>query len=84
MNVIMNYRNDIDLIKGISILAVILFHLSIIKTGYLGVDAFLVINGFLIIPPLLANMKSGGFSYIGFLRIVTIYPRQEQSGMPIE
>lgn len=64
----MNYRNDIDLIKGISILAVILFHLGIVKTGYLGVDAFLVINGFLIIPPVLANMKSGRFSYVGFLK----------------
>lgn len=56
------YRFDIDLLKGLAILAVVFYHAGFLTTGYLGVDAFFVINGFLIIPPLLAKkmMTWGG------------------------
>ena len=37
------YRIDIDILKGIAIVAVVLFHLGIVKSGFLGVDVFLVI-----------------------------------------
>ena len=37
----------IDEIKGLSIIAVIVFHLGLFKYGYLGVDVFLVVAGFL-------------------------------------
>ena len=47
---ISSYRHDIDAIKGISIIAVVLFHMGLLKSGYLGVDVFFVINGFLVIP----------------------------------
>ncbi len=72
----MQYRNDLDLIKGIAIIGVILFHLGIVKTGYLGVDAFLVINGFLIIPALLRKIEQDNFSYIKFLkkRVLRLWP----------
>lgn len=38
------YRQDIDALKGIAIIAVVLFHLGFLKSGYLGVDLFFVIN----------------------------------------
>ena len=40
------YRKDLDLLKGFAILAVVLFHMHISDSGYLGVDVFFVINGF--------------------------------------
>ena len=35
-----------DVLKGIAIIAVVLYHLGVCKYGYLGVDAFLVIAGY--------------------------------------
>lgn len=61
-------RIDLDCWKGIAIIAVLLYHLSIVKTGYLGVDLFLVINGFLIIPSVMKQIQEGTFSYVTFLR----------------
>lgn len=76
MNMIDNYRYDLDVIKGIAILAVVLFHLGIIKSGYLGVDVFLVVNGFLIVPSVCKNIVIGKFSYLQFLekRILRLWP----------
>ena len=46
----MKYRPDIDGLRAISVIAVILFHsgLSIFKGGFIGVDIFFVISGYLI------------------------------------
>jgi peptidoglycan/LPS O-acetylase OafA/YrhL len=38
----MNYRHDIDLLKGLAIMAVVLYHAGWCKSGYLGVDVFFV------------------------------------------
>lgn len=70
------YRSDIDLLKGFAILAVVFYHMGISHSGYLGVDAFLVINGFLIMPKVVRDISNGNFSYFPFLekRIMRLLP----------
>ena len=70
------YRSDLDALKGIAIIAVVLFHLGLLKSGYLGVDAFFVINGFLVIPSIIKKIEDKEFSYFDFLkkRIVRLLP----------
>lgn len=58
-----DYRVDLDILKGISIIAVVLYHIGLLPYGYLGVDTFLVINGFFIIPSLFYNIIKDNFSY---------------------
>lgn len=72
----MAYRKDLDALKGIAIIAVVLFHMGLLKSGYLGVDSFFVINGFLIIPSLCRRIESKEFSYFIFLerRIIRLLP----------
>lgn len=45
----MNFRHDIQILRGVAVLFVVLFHLGVssIKSGFLGVDVFFVISGFL-------------------------------------
>jgi peptidoglycan/LPS O-acetylase OafA/YrhL len=45
----MTYRKDIQILRGVSVLLVVLFHLEIggFKSGFLGVDVFFVISGYL-------------------------------------
>ena len=61
------YRNDLDLLKGFAIVAVVLYHMGISPSGYLGVDAFFVINGFLIMPKVIREVSVGQFYYFSFL-----------------
>ncbi len=70
------YREDLDILKGIAIIAVVLYHVGITPSGYLGVDAFLVINGFLIIPGVVNKVGDGNFNYWWFLerRVVRLLP----------
>ena len=44
------YRKDLDSIKGLAIIAVVFYHMGLLSSGYLGVDAFFVINGFFVLP----------------------------------
>lgn len=45
----MTYRKDIQILRGLSVLAVLLFHMQVkgLHNGFLGVDIFFVISGFL-------------------------------------
>lgn len=61
-------RNDIQIYRGISVLAVILYHLSPVSFpgGYLGVDIFFVISGFVISNLIFSEIDAQKFSFINF------------------
>ena len=74
----LSYRPDIDGLRAIAVIPVILFHLgfSWMSGGYLGVDVFFVISGFLITYILTYEMEVGKFSFKSFLsrRVKRILP----------
>jgi peptidoglycan/LPS O-acetylase OafA/YrhL len=72
----MEYRNDIDGLRAIAVTFVILFHLGYLTNGYLGVDIFFVISGFLITSIIYTSAKKNEFSILKFYerRIRRIIP----------
>lgn len=62
------HRKDIDGLRAIAVLGVILHHagVSAITAGYAGVDIFFVISGFLIGGIILRDKEAGRFSYRTF------------------
>jgi peptidoglycan/LPS O-acetylase OafA/YrhL len=62
------YRPDIDGLRAVAVLAVLLFHLEvdILSGGFVGVDVFFVISGYLITRQILADLERGRFSLTGF------------------
>lgn len=60
------YRPDIDGLRGVAILLVILHHVGLLPFGYLGVDVFFVISGYVITQDILARQASGTFNLGGF------------------
>lgn len=62
-----NYRYDLDLLKGLAIIAVVLYHAGWCKSGYLGVDLFFVLNGYLVVPQVMGQINEGRFNYWAFL-----------------
>lgn len=64
----MKYKSHIDGLRAIAVLPVILFHagFSFFSGGYVGVDIFFVISGYLITTLLLGDLETGRFSVINF------------------
>lgn len=64
----MQYRREIDGLRGIAVLSVILFHagFSIFSGGFVGVDVFFVISGYLITSIMIGELRSGTFSFLSF------------------
>jgi peptidoglycan/LPS O-acetylase OafA/YrhL len=62
------YRPEIDGLRAIAVLPVILFHagLSVFSGGFLGVDVFFVISGYLITLILCTELETGHFSILNF------------------
>lgn len=62
------YRPDIDGLRAIAILAVFIYHVwpQVLPQGYLGVDVFFVISGYLITSIILREHNSQRFSFISF------------------
>ena len=56
-----------DVLKGIAIIAVVLYHAGWCKSGYLGVDVFLVLNGYFVVPQVIRQIEDGHFNYFSFL-----------------
>ncbi len=74
----MRYRNDIDGLRAVAVVPIVLYHAGVsqISGGFIGVDVFFVISGFLITSIMLADIEAGRFSVVGFWgrRIVRIFP----------
>lgn len=78
MSKVISYRADIDGLRAIAVLLVILFHADFtwIKGGFVGVDVFFVISGYLITRSINKEMQRGNFSFASFYlrRIRRIIP----------
>ena len=72
------YRSDIDGLRAIAVLSVVGFHAfpGKILGGFVGVDVFFVISGFLISTIIFCNLENDTFSYTEFYarRIRRIFP----------
>ncbi|GAA5483640.1 acyltransferase family protein [Haloferula sargassicola] len=71
------YRSDIDGLRAIAVLGVLLFHAGFgCPGGYTGVDIFFVISGFLITSHILRDLDKGSFSLVLFWekRMRRIFP----------
>jgi len=62
------YREDIDWLRAIAVLSVVAFHFEMpaIHGGFVGVDIFFVISGYLITGIIQAEVKQGTFSFARF------------------
>ena len=64
----MNFRYDINGLRAFAVLAVVLFHFSVpgFSAGFLGVDVFFVISGYLMTAIVLRNIDQSQFSLIEY------------------
>jgi peptidoglycan/LPS O-acetylase OafA/YrhL len=62
------YRSDIDGLRAVSVLSVLMFHMDFefAKGGFVGVDVFFVISGYLISGRIYQELASGSFRFIDF------------------
>jgi len=73
-----SYRKDIDGLRAIAVLSVVLFHAfpAIVRGGFIGVDVFFVISGFLISSIIIHQIADNRFRWSTFYikRINRIFP----------
>ncbi len=74
----MLYRADIDGLRAVAIFLVLFYHLdlSLFKNGFIGVDIFFVISGYLITHSIIREIEVNKFSIISFYhkRFRRIFP----------
>ena len=65
------YRPDIDGLRAVAILSVVLYHAHVpfVTGGFTGVDIFFVISGYLIGGHIFSDLSAGTFSYLQFYRL---------------
>ncbi len=73
------FRTDIQGLRAIAVLAVVLYHAGVpfLAGGYVGVDIFFVISGFLITSHLLSEMR-----YDGRVRFASFYAKRARRILP--
>lgn len=66
----MKYRSDIDGLRALAVVPVVLYHMAVpgISGGFLGVDVFFVISGFLICGMVDKDIRHGRFSIVEFYK----------------
>ena len=69
----LKYRPEIDGLRAVAVLAVVLYHAEFrvqgvnpFRGGFIGVDVFFVISGYLITSILLRELKEGRFRFLHF------------------
>jgi len=74
----LTYRADVDGLRAVAVLPVILYHagVSLFSGGFVGVDVFFVVSGYLITSIILDEIRVGTFTYLGFYerRVRRIFP----------
>lgn len=74
----LTYSPEIDGLRAVAVLSVFLFHLNrqLLPGGFVGVDVFFVISGYLITSTLVASIEAGRFSFANFYqrRIARLLP----------
>jgi peptidoglycan/LPS O-acetylase OafA/YrhL len=64
----LEYRADVDGLRAIAVLLVLIYHggLSLFPSGFIGVDIFFVISGYLTTSIIMKSLDNGTFSFSGF------------------
>ncbi|MCA0950246.1 acyltransferase family protein [Shewanella chilikensis] len=74
----MKFRNDINFLRFFAVTSVVLYHFfpSFFPGGFIGVDVFFVISGFLMTGIIISKIERNRFSLLGFYsdRVKRIYP----------
>ncbi|GAB7525417.1 acyltransferase family protein [Paraburkholderia sp. 2C] len=75
---VQGYRPDIDGLRAVAVISVVVFHAfpAMLAGGFVGVDMFFAISGYLISQHIIETLEQGRFSLVGFYarRIRRIYP----------
>jgi peptidoglycan/LPS O-acetylase OafA/YrhL len=72
------YRKDIDGLRAVAVSIVVAYHAgwNLLRGGFVGVDVFFVISGYLIGSMIIEDVRAGRFSLVGFYerRVRRIFP----------
>ena len=79
MSKVLKYRPDLDGIRALAVLSVIVFHIDPqwLPGGFLGVDMFFVLSGYLITTIISREIRDGSFSFLEF------YKRRAKRILPV-